>query len=218
MSWEGRAMPRVRRLDATASPHSFSGLASFLPFPAPFFLGFPILSRVIVLLFYFPHTPPDLAPPRFALTSSRPPTLPRLSSAPRQTPFVWVLPVSDTALAGRVFGKVPLAGSADVADVAKRTCEEYPRWGVDAGQVKLFAVTKAGKAPTSAEIEAALLLEPLSPFVTLADAGIVSGSCVLARVPPPPAAAPGASRRRAGDPPRALTHVPPPPLSLQRPF
>ena len=27
---------------------------------------------------------------------------------------------------------------------------------------------------------------------TLADAGIVSGSCLLARVPPPPAAAPGA--------------------------
>ena len=46
----------------------------------------------------------------------------------------------------------------------------------------LFAVTKAGKAPTSAEIEAALLLEPLSPFDTLVDAGIVSGSCVLARV------------------------------------
>ena len=134
------------------------------------------------------HACPRARLPRALLTAPAP---------PRQTSFVWVLPVSDTALADRVFGKVPLTGSADVADVAKRACEEYPRWGVDAGQVKLFAVTKAGKAPTSTEIQAALLLEPLSPFDTLADAGIVSGSCLLAHVPPlPPAAAPGASRRR----------------------
>ena len=134
-----------------------------------------------------------LAPPRLALTSSRPPPLPRLSPNPCQTPFVWVLPVSDTALAGRVFGKVPLAGCADVADVAKRACEEYPRWGVDASQVELFRVPNEGQAraiqrdPSSA---ADIILRGDSLFASDA---VEPGSWLLARVPPP-AAAPGASR------------------------
>ena len=147
--------------------------------------------------------PPPVVPSR--LSRPRPP--PR----PQQMPsFVWVTLVRDMPLADQDFGKVRLAGCTDVADVSERACETFSHWGVNAGQVKLFSVTKAGKAPTSAEIEAALLLKPLSPFDTLADAGIGSGSCLLARIPPPPAAAPGASRRRAGSA-RAFAHRDPRP-------
>ena len=139
------------------------------------------------------------APPRPDSRSRRraPRLYSRLSPNPCQTPFVWVLPVSDTALAGRVFGKVPLAGCADVADVAKRACEEHPRWGVDASQVELFRVPNEGQAraiqrdPSSA---AGIILRGDSLFASDA---VEPGSWLLARVPPP-AAAPGASRRRAG--------------------
>jgi hypothetical protein len=127
----------------------------------------------------------------------RPP--PRLPRPPPLTQFiVFIARVIGSALASGPFAELEAFSSDSIARLAKRACAEFPLWCVDASQVELFAVTKAGKAPSPAEIEAALLLEPLSPFDTLADAGIVSGFCILARVPPPPAAAPGASRRRAG--------------------
>ena len=102
--------------------------------------------------------------------------------------------VSDPPLVGEEFEAIHIDNVPNISLLKARACEKFSHWGVNAGQVKLFALTKAGKAPTPAEIEAALLLKPLSPFDTLADAGIGSGSCILARVPPPPATAPGASR------------------------
>jgi hypothetical protein len=99
--------------------------------------------------------------------------------------------VIGSARAAGSFAELEAVSIDSFARLAERACTKFKRWSVDADEVELFAVTKAGKAPTSAEIEAAL--EPLSPFDTLADAGIVSGSCLLVRVAPPPAAAPGAS-------------------------
>jgi hypothetical protein len=105
---------------------------------------------------------------------------------------VFIARVIGSARASGPFAELEAVSSDSVARLAKRACAEFPHWGVDADEIELFIVAKAGKAPSPAEIEAALLLEPLSPFDTLADAGIVSGSCLLARVPPLHAAAPGA--------------------------
>ena len=105
------------------------------------------------------------------------------------------MPVSDTALAGQVFGKVSLSGCADVADVAKRACEEYPHWGVNAGQVALFLAADGGEDAPSPESIVALVADRtkrLGEAWSLERARIGPGSWLLARIPPPPAAAPGA--------------------------
>ena len=124
--------------------------------------------------------------------------------------------VSEPPLEGEEFGKVLLEGCADVADVVARACEKF-EWGVPT-RARLFLVTAAAKVPTPAELEVALLGEPLSAISELADAGVVSGCRLLARVPPPAAAAPGASTllracERACPP--GLPRPPPPfPLTL----
>lgn len=101
--------------------------------------------------------------------------------------FVWARRVSDS---GATFVKIRLEGCEDVADVTKRAREEFSA----AADLELFLVTKAGKAPTRTELDAALIGEPLRSFDLLADAGIVAGACLLARVP---AAVIGASRLSA---------------------
>jgi hypothetical protein len=101
---------------------------------------------------------------------------------------IFIKRVSDAAIS-EPFAKLQLEGCADVADVVARACEKFPRWGVDAGQVHLFLVSAAAQEPTRAELEAALLGEPLSPFSALADVRVVSGCCLLARMPPPAATA-----------------------------
>ena len=133
--------------------------------------------------------------PSHALRRARPPSPVRAPHRRAPTPppaqfFIFIARVIGSARATGPFAELEAVSIDSFARLAERACTKFKRWGVDADEVELFAVTKAGKAPTSAEIEAALLLEPLSPFDTLADAGIVSGSCVLARVPPLPA--PGA--------------------------
>jgi hypothetical protein len=79
-----------------------------------------------------------------------------------------------------------------VARLAERACTKFPHWRVAADEVELYAITKAGKAPMPAEMDAALLCEPLSPFDSLAEANIATGSCLLARFlsPAPPLTAP----------------------------
>ena len=121
---------------------------------------------------------------------------------------------SKTPLEDETFAKLPLQPGDNVARLVGRACKEFPRWGVDAGQVKLFLVASPDghNEPSAIAIKDALLLEPLSPFDTLADAGIVSGSWLLARVPPPPAAAPGASRHEGRRILDSLPHSRPPPL------
>jgi hypothetical protein len=79
--------------------------------------------------------------------------------------------------------------------VTKSACKEFPRWGVDAGQVKLFLAADGGEDAPSTESIEALLADPssrLGEAWSLGRARIRPGSWLLARVPPP-AAAPGAS-------------------------
>lgn len=119
-------------------------------------------------------------------------------SAPQ---YVFIKRVGDASFDGEVFTKLPLEGCEDVADVAVRACKEFPSWGLHGGQVKLFLVSVEATEPSPGELDSALSGAPLSVFRTLADAGVVSGSCLLAHTPPP-AAAPSASLcarvRRAG--------------------
>ena len=107
---------------------------------------------------------------------------------------------------------MPLAGCADVADVTKSACNEFPRWGVDAGQVQLFLAADGGEDSPSTESIVALVADPtkrLGEAWPLERARIGPGAWLLARVPPPPAAAPGASRRRrAGVLERRNSHTP----------
>ena len=99
--------------------------------------------------------------------------------------------VSDPPLPNLAFAELPMQAGDYVARLVGRVC---PRWGVDAGQVKLFRVPDEARAraiqrdPSSA----ANILRSDSLF---ANDPVVAGSWLLARVPPPPAAAPGASRR-----------------------
>ena len=107
--------------------------------------------------------------------------------------YAYIVRVSEPPLEGEAFAVIELRAGDSVGLLVGRACKEFPRWGVDAGQVRLFLVSTAAKEPTPAELEAALVGEPLSAFSELADVGVVSGCCLLARVPPPAAAAPGAS-------------------------
>jgi hypothetical protein len=112
---------------------------------------------------------------------------------------VFIARVAGSSLTGGSFAELEAISSDSVARLAERACTKFSHWKVAADEVKLFAVAKAGRAPSDAEIDAALLRKPLSSFDTLAEAGLVAGSCLLARVPPPPTAEPGASRRRRAE-------------------
>ena len=106
--------------------------------------------------------------------------------------YAFIKRISDTAFEDEAFAKVQLEGCMDVADVAARACEKFPRWGVDAGQVYLFLAAAGGKVePPLATLKAAAA-DPtarLSENWLLTRAGIAPGCWLLARVPPPPAAA-----------------------------
>ena len=99
-------------------------------------------------------------------------------------PYVFIKVVSDTPLlrGGSGFVKLPIAQFVDIADITQGACVAFSHWGVAADEIELYAVTKAGKAPTSVEMNAALLGEPLSPIDTLVDVNVISGSCLLAHV------------------------------------
>jgi hypothetical protein len=52
--------------------------------------------------------------------------------------------------------------STDISDVASLACSSFSHWQLDAGQVRIYMVAKAGEPkPTSSDIDNALLKEPL---------------------------------------------------------
>jgi hypothetical protein len=106
------------------------------------------------------------------------------------------MPVSDTALAGQVFGKVSLAGCTDVADVSERACEKFG-WGAPT-RCRLYLVREGRERALAVEDNPSLAASILVSANKLAvdDRVVEPGSWLLARILPPPAAAPGASRRR----------------------
>ena len=100
-----------------------------------------------------------------------------------------VAPAGSPPYEHQTFAKLLISDCNDVSDVIVQACIKFPQWRVTAYEFELYAVTKAGMTPTRAEMDAALLREPLSPSSMLADAGIVSGSFFLASVPHPAATA-----------------------------
>ena len=102
--------------------------------------------------------------------------------------------VSEPPLEGEVFAEIELRAGDNVARLVERACEKFPRWGVDAGQVRLFLAAADGVDAPSPDALMAAVAAPamcLGVGLTLVRAGIVPGCWLLARVPPP-AAAPGA--------------------------
>ena len=90
-----------------------------------------------------------------------------------------------------VFAKVEMHAGDLVADLAECAWTKFPRWGADAGQVRLYLVKNCGKEnPTADEEATAVAL--VKPGYALTDVGIASGSWLIAWVSLPAAAA-GAS-------------------------
>lgn len=98
------------------------------------------------------------------------------------------------------YAKLKTEASDDVADLVMRACREFPRWGTDAGQVRLYLVVHApgGDEPTAEAETAALESRWLQSGWTLERASVIPGSWLLARVALPAAAA-GASFGREDD-------------------
>jgi len=117
---------------------------------------------------------------------------PAASDAPAAAGYVYIKRAGDAPADYEVYAALPILPGDTVALLAERACAKFARWGAaDAGQVRLYLVPHEGVRKPLAEAEArATLLD--EPALSLADAGIVSGSWLLARVPRPPAAA-GAS-------------------------
>jgi hypothetical protein len=144
--------------------------------------------------------------------------LPVMVSVLPRAQFAFIMRVSEPPLEGEVFAKVQLEGCADVADVVARACTEFPHWGVNAGQVRLFLAAAGGAdRPTPAALTA-VVADPttrLSEDWLLTRAGIAPGCWLLARMP---AAAPAGARLPAsGFPPRPQRTAPPSPRPLTTP-
>jgi hypothetical protein len=97
------------------------------------------------------------------------------------------------------FAELEVMSSDSVARLAKRACNEFRHWGVAADQVELFLVAAGGDAPTREAIEALIAdsAQRLAENWSLARAGIVAGSWLVARVSLPPPAAAAASSEPA---------------------
>ena len=124
-----------------------------------------------------------------------PPPLPRPPA--RAQEYVFIKRAS-APVDGDVYAKLAMRAGDAVTDLAERACAKFPRWGADAGQVRLYLVPHSLDAdePPSAD-EEARAAELTRPHWTLGRAGIVSGSWLLARVSLPATAA-GASWRGWG--------------------
>ena len=93
------------------------------------------------------------------------------------TNFVWI----KLATAKEdVFAKVAITSSDLVTDVAERSCAKFPRWRLDAGQVRLFMLAMAGPKPQLPAPEALKDLKPLAEEATLESAGVTSGAWLVA--------------------------------------
>ncbi len=95
--------------------------------------------------------------------------------------------VSEPPLEGEAFAEIELRAGDNVARLLGRACKEFPRWGVDAGQVHLFLAAAGGADRPSSAALAAVAADSvgrLSEEWPLARAGIEPGCWLLARVPP----------------------------------
>ena len=97
---------------------------------------------------------------------------------------------------GEFYAELLIVSGDTIARLAKRACAEFG-WGVPT-QVRLYLVKQCGKEnPTADEEASAVALD--KPAYSLADAGVVADSWVLARVSLPAAAAVAAVGAGAAD-------------------
>ena len=90
--------------------------------------------------------------------------------------------VGSDGIAVGSWAKVELHGSVDVADFAERACTKFPYSQVTASGVSLYRVEWTGAGdPDAAAERAALSGVHLPSRMTLDEAGIKPGSCVLLR-------------------------------------
>jgi hypothetical protein len=88
------------------------------------------------------------------------------------TNYVWIKLDKDV-----VFAHLKIECAVFVGEVATIACKEFPRWRLDAGQVRLFMLAKAaGPKPQLPAPEALKGLEPLAEEATLESAGVDSGA------------------------------------------
>jgi len=104
-----------------------------------------------------------------------------------------------------VFARLAITSSDLVTDVAERSCAKFPRWRLDAGQVRLHPVTVSGTEPSEEEIGAAWApgTKPLA-----VSAAVTSGAWLVA-VPTTPGSSGGGGELRALENPRpSFSHRP----------
>ena len=136
-------------------------------------------------------------------------TLLRRRPVPHTQEYVYIKRTGGGALPDpdEVFAPLSIDGVASVGLLAERACAKFPRWGADAGQVRLFLVPlslDADEPPTADEELRAV--ELTRPHWTLERAGVKPSSWLLARVALPAAAAGascGAHARESTPPPRS---------------
>lgn len=104
---------------------------------------------------------------------------PAMSGGESVPAYVWIKLNKDA-----VFAYLSVEGAVVVGQVTALACKEFPRWRLDAGQVRLHPVTLvSGSEPSEEEIGAALAKQPLP-----VSAGVTSGAWLVA-VPTPGAQA-----------------------------
>ena len=98
------------------------------------------------------------------------------------TNYVWIKLDKDV-----VFAHLKIESAVFVGEVATIACKEFPRWRLDAGQVRLHPVTVSGTEPSEDEIGAAWApgTKPLA-----VSAAVASGAWLVA-VPTTPGSSGG---------------------------
>ena len=116
------------------------------------------------------------------------------------TNYVWIKLDKDA-----IFAHLKIESAVFVGEVATIACKEFPRWRLDAGQVRLHPVTVSGTEPSEEEIGAAWApgTKPLA-----VSAAVTSGAWLVA-VPTTPGSSGGGGELRVLENPRpSFSHRP----------
>ena len=103
------------------------------------------------------------------------------------TDFVWIKLATAKADA---FAYLTVELGELVGSLIERACSKYTHWQLNAGQIRLFMLAKAGPKPQLPAPEALKDLEPFAEEATLESAGMTSGAWLVA-VPTTPSSSGG---------------------------
>lgn len=114
-----------------------------------------------------------------------PPPPPRAPHASHSATYAYIKRAGAAAFAEEAFAEIELRAGDTAARVAARACKEFPLWGVDAGQVRLFQVPGGRDEARSIQRDPSSETAILRGEALFADEPVESGSWLLARLPPP---------------------------------